>query len=129
MARSVSRLRATFPEAGTTLLAGSIASAISDSSVALALILMYQRKATPGDLASQVDLREQPLPEALASTISVCLSNSDQFDSFESPTIPSEFYRLPNQRQPPMEHPRPKGGPHARFESCRNFQREFVGPF
>jgi hypothetical protein len=47
--------------------------------------------------------------EALAATISVCLSNSDQFDSFEWPTIPSEFYRLPNHRQPPMEHPRPKG--------------------
>jgi uncharacterized membrane protein len=41
--------------------------------------------------------------------ISVCLSNSDQFDSFEWPKIPPDFYRLPNHRQPPMEHPRPKG--------------------
>jgi hypothetical protein len=38
---------------------------------------------------------------------SVCLSNSDQFDSLEWPTIPSEFYRLPTQHQPPMEPPRP----------------------
>src|ERR1035441_3997256 len=63
-----------------------------------------RRAATAADGA-----RAATASEALAATISVCLSNSDQFDSFEWPTIASEFYRLPNHRQPPMEHPRPKG--------------------
>ena len=54
---------------------------------------------------------QRPLRKRSQQRFPVCLSNSDQFDCFEWPTILSEFYRLPNHRQPPMSIRAPKEQP------------------